>query len=255
MPEVTRAQAQAALNRYNEFDHTPVAPQIWIERTGNHRGWVFKCPYPKEDEEIWHASLFQVFGTRSTRTMDHFLNSLTELVGDNQWDEASQRWIVREDAFQAALNIIYSLDPQNEAQAAYAAQLVALHLSSMKLGAQCSKSYADPRTSAILAKTVKAYGDGLERMARLQGKIEAKQVNQTITVVYADNRSVHINGGVSQNGGQAQGTAGGATIQSPALPSPSSINRQSMPVAGSEGEAGLSHPWWGQRLWSALRRT
>ena len=69
----------------------------------------------------------------------------------------------------------------------------------MKLGEQAHKGYWDVRTAATFGKLVRVYGDGMERMARLQGKLEPRTVNQTIKVVYVDNRdqgSVHIDGGV-----------------------------------------------------------
>lgn len=235
------------------LESRPVAPRIRIERTKE--GWGFACPYRDEHKDDWTALLFNAFGTRSISVMEHFLDAIASLVGEGFYDDERNCWMPLERDFQAAINIINALDPQDEAQAAYAAQLLALHLSSVKLGAQCSKSYADPRTSAILAKTVRAYGDGMERMLRLQGKIEPKQVNQTIQVVYVDKRSVHFNGGVDPNGGQAHGTAGGAAVSCPALPSPCSNNGQHLSIASGEGQASLPPPWWGSRLWSALRGT
>jgi hypothetical protein len=243
------------------MDARPAAPRICIERAKDGR-WNFANPYSEEHGERWLAMLAGAFGTRSGGAINHFLDTLTKLVAPGSWDEKRQVWFPCEDDFQAALNIISSLRPENEAQAAYAAQLVALHMSAVKLGAQMSKSWADPRTAAILSKTSRAYGEGMERLARLQGKVQPKQVNQTIQVVYVDKRSVHIDGGVGPNGEQPHASdlsqeycnAASTVSELSALPSPCPDNRQAMPIARSSGEEKVPNAWWGPRIWSALRR-
>lgn len=226
----------------------PCAPRILIEKTSD--GWQFACPYEAENQSRWEALLLQAFGTRSGAIMNHFLDVFTRLVGDGEWDEERHCWTPKQNDFDAMIAIVASLQPQNEAQAAYAAQLCALHLSAMKLGEQASKHYADPRTTAILSKTVRAYGDGMERLARLQGKVKPKTVLQTIQVVYCDSRT----GGVSPIGGQPHAAEGSASIQCSALPS-HNASGSALPLACGGGEASVPDAWWLARLWSALRRT
>jgi hypothetical protein len=229
--------------------------------------WEYSSPY-EGDGDLWLALLCDAFGTRHGSVVQHFLSTIAELVPAG--DRSAQRdgrhyWYPDETQFNAALAIISAMRPENEAQAAHAAQLVALHLAAMKLAAQ-QTSYADPRTAAILAKTTRAYGDGMMRLANLQGRVQPKQVNQTIQVVYVDNRdqrSVHFNGGDAANGGQPQATyrhntathSGGGDECGPALPSASQVNGQTMPGSCSEGEKRMPGSWrsWWRTLWRAQR--
>ncbi len=235
----------ATLDHYER----PCAPRIVIEKRG--KNWHFASPYRDEDADAWEALLFQSFGTRHGAVMNHFLDRLSKLLPENVWDEKRNAWFPNEEAFNAMVAMVHSMQPENEAQAAYAAQLVALHFSAMKVGEQCSHSYADDRSRAILAKTVRAYGDGLERMARLQGKIQPKQVNQTIQVVYVDQRDQRqqtlITGGQGPIGGQAHGTDGGALTPRPSLPGPDA-GGDALPIARREESASVSLAWLRQRL-------
>lgn len=245
------------------LDHfeRPCSPRVLIEKTKT--GWEFSSPYRDEDGEAWEALLFQAFGTRSAALMNHFLNVFTKLIGEKHWDERRQIWTPDQDSFDAIIAMVHSMQPQNEAQAAYAAQLVALHVSAMKLGENCAQSYGDDRSRSILNKTVRAFGDGLERMGRLQGKIKPREVHQTIQVIYNDNRDQRMQfaGGTARNGGQAHGTHGWAgnagdaeSIDArPALPRPQS-GGEVLRLSCGEGQAGLSRPWWGERIWRALGR-
>lgn len=225
----------------------PCSPRILIQKTKD--GWEFASPYREIDRDRWTALLFQAFGTRHLAVMTHFLGAFTKLVGVNSWDEKSQTWMPDQDEFDAVVAMVHAFAPQNVAQAAHAAQLVALHLSAMKLGENCAQGYGDDRSRAILNKTVRAYGEGMERMARVQGKIAPRTVNQTIEVHYYDDRDqrrLQIDGGVSRNGGQAHGTDGGALIQCAALPSPCP-DGEAMPIASGEGQAGLPDARRGKR--------
>jgi hypothetical protein len=230
-------------------------PRIKITR--GKKGWRFDNPYPKEHDGDWYFLLLDAFGTRHGGVLDHFLNSICDLVPEgDKWVARDKRayWYPSEPDFNAALAIIASLKPENEAQAAHAAQLVALHLSAMKLGNQAAR-YGSERTTAILAKTTRAYGEGIERMARLQGKVQPKQVNQTIQVVYVDQRDerwMQSARGDTQNGGQPHGATGSSSIPCPALPGPCP-NRSELSLSRSAGETGLPRSWWGARLWRAFR--
>lgn len=238
--------ADAAVQEHHE---RPCAPRILIEKTKD--GWRFASPYAREHQQRWEALLFQAFGTRSGAIMTHFLDTFTKLVGHGEWDEDRQCWMPKQNDFDAMVAIVHSLQPENEAQAAYAAQLCALHLSAMKLGDRLSRHYEDPRTAAILSKTIRAYGDGMERLARLQGKVQPKTVNQTIEV--HKHEHVHFEGGVSPNGAQPHAATRGATIQRPALSGPKP-GGQAVPLPCSEGEARLPNAWWLARLWRSVWR-
>jgi hypothetical protein len=236
-----------------EHIQRPCSPRIKIEKTK--KGWRFACPYSDKDAPQWEALLLQAFGTRHSAVMNHFLDALTQLVGDGYWDEARNAWMPKQEDFDAMLALIHAMRPANAAEAAHAAQLCALHLSAMKLGRTAAR-YGCERTTAVLNKTVRAYGDGLERLARLQGRLAPREVTQTIQVVYVDQRDqrIQIAGGVPSIGGQGQGTAGGAIVSCPALPGPDK-SRPALPVASGQGAAAMPLAWLWKRLWRSIRGT
>ncbi len=241
----------------SELVARPCSPRILIERLGDN-SWRFSSPYDSADLPDWEALLFQAFGTRSSAIMNHFLSSFHSMVGDGVWNEKRRYWMPDQDEFDAVVAIVASLKPENEAQAAHAAQLAALHLSAMRLSRQATASNPDPRAVAILTKTVRAYGEGMQRLARVQGKIQPRQVNQTIEVHYHDHRDQRVQiangiaGGVPSNGGRPQRTERGATIQRAALPSPDESG-STVPIASRGGQEGVQVSWWGERLWRAVR--
>jgi len=121
----------------------------------------------------------------------------------------------------------------------------------MKLGEHIAQHSPDPRTVRLLTRTVRAYGDGLLQLARLQGKLKTRTVNQTIKVFHYDNRdqrSVIFAGGVPENRGQPHGTTGATAAGFTALPGPCQDYGATVPLAGREGQASLSNAWWA-RLW------
>ena len=250
MPDQFRDLADEAIARHHQRGLVPeilMGENVWV------------CPYAKEDEDRWTALLFEIFGTRQGRVVSAFSQQL-ENIGTRVWTRGHAhtkgRWHLENNELTQMLAIILSLKPQDEAQAAYAAQLVALHLSAMKLSsAQASTWGGDPRTAAILNKTVNAYGLGLERMRRLQGKVEPRQTHQTIEVHYHDNRQTAVfNGGVPPNGSQPHGTNGGEAIPRTALPRPQS-GGEALPSASGEGQAGMqsARGWWGRAKRRAQR--
>jgi hypothetical protein len=206
-------------------------PRIRIEK--KEAGWEFSCPYGDEHGSDWFVLLADAFGTRHHSVVEHFLNRLIKLLPDGEWNDEGRFWYPDENALNTALAVISSMRPENEGQAAHAAQLVALDLSHAKLAEHINRSsYADPRAIAILAKTTRAYGDGLSRLAKLQGKIQPRVVNQTIEV--HKHEHVHFTGGVSPNGGQPHGAAGSEAASRAALPSPREVDGEAVQMPGGE---------------------
>lgn len=252
LPDGLDALADQALDRMRD---RPCPPRVLIEKTEAGE-WRFACPYAPEEEERWLALLFDALGTRSGGVVNHFLSTFTAISRHGEWDKGGRYWHPLQEDFDAVLAIVASLRPENEAQAAHAAQLAALNISAVKLAEQAAKSHADPRTTAILNKTVRAFGEGIERMAKIQGKLKAKTVNQTIQVIYCDNRSVNqFTGGASRNGGQVQAQEAGVAVERAALPRPCQDNREALSGSGSAREAGLPAPRRRSWLWRTFGRT
>ena len=249
MPPATSERAKAAINRHLQRFATPA-----LEVSGNWNDWTFGNPYREEDLDNWHALIFEAFGTRSYNSAKVFIRQLARLVG-NRFDQAADEWRPKLQELNAAINIVGSVQPANEQQAALAVQLVALHLSAMGLASRCAASCSDERTAATLARVAKACASLAATIAALQG---ARTTRHEAHVHYHKHGEQHVHMGEGQDfGGQphahkeigVDGEPQGSSRVS-ALPSPCQDNRKPMPLAGRQREAGLPNAWR-----AILRRT
>jgi hypothetical protein len=243
MPSELAVIADAAIERHKKRKFIP-------DLAESKDGW--DCPYAADDESRWWALLFDVFGTRSASTVFMFLDHLAELL-EASWNEDWQQWAVAEPGNMVALlTMIQAMKVTNEAEAALAAQLVALHLNAMKLSKGALRTLGgDPRSVAILAKAARAYADGLRSLSQLQGK--GRTTKQTIKVESHKHvhQHVHLDGGGRENGGQPHAQPTASIVEaSAALPS-QSANGKGLPVASGSGQARLSDARRGQGKRSA----
>jgi hypothetical protein len=228
------------------------APEIAI--VPREEGWSFESPY--SDEDGWWKLIGDAFGTCSKAVVDVFVGQLAMLVG-TRWIAPTEegragRWQPEEAELMAAMSIVASLKPKNEAEAAFAASIVATHFASMKLGAEIARrSYPDARTIASLAAINRAYAQQMDAFHRMRGRGNNKR--QTIIVKketrYYDNRQVHLGEGAGKAGNRADGArelragARGAAEPEvlPALPSPDE-GAQLLRFPGGEGQERLPAP-------------
>lgn len=222
-------------------------PQLAVTAVGG--SWLFACPYRDEDRDHWDALLFHAFGTRSEGVVRVFLSQLSKLCGQ-EFEPGQSEWHPNLDELNAALAIIASTEPENEGQAALAAQMVALHLTSMKLGGIMGAMVApDERTAATLVRTAKAYANLARTLAQLQGKVRGSR--HDINVTYYDQRQQAVVVERGQDfGGQPCGTE--QLTQCPSLPSPQPTQRGTVWVASGKGQERVQTPRWGERIRSAL---
>lgn len=199
MPASLKELGTKAIERHERRSATPP-----IEVTSDKDGWSFGSPFRVEDESEWTALLYEAFGTRSRATFHTFVTQLAELCSTD-WNDETQVWHPNEHELLAAVQIVRSTRPRNEAEACLAAQMVAVHLMQMKLSAQALKySLAEPRTCAIAAKLARTYAMQLETVAKLKGRGS----RQRITVrkfSQHEHKHVHIHQGGSKNGNQPHG--------------------------------------------------
>lgn len=249
MPDNLRGLAEGAIARHRKR-RMPPDIVTRAEEMGYYQHLT--CPFRDEDEELWLALLLECFGTRSYSVAQSFMRQLAALVPSVLYDgERSIR--ADEEAMYQALAIVCSLKPRNEAEAAHAAQLVAVHLASMRVGGHLGRAsgYADPRTVASLALLTKTFGEGVDRLQRRGRRKPAVQVIKVEkrVNVYNDNRSVTVPTGGCDNrnsrphaSGELRAREAGSNTgpnERPALPSPDQGGRV-VPWPGGEGEAGLS---------------
>lgn len=213
MPVKLRQRAEAAKERHQS---RPIAPEIEI--TAEAGGWSYGNPYRPADELAWCSLMFEAFGTRQSGVADVFVNHLARLCSSH-WDDAAGASRPNEHELRTAIAMVQSLAPRNEAEAALAAQAVAVHFATMKLAHNLAgRSHPDSRTLAALAALSRAYVRQLEAMQALKGK---KISRQKITVRNERHvhQHIHVNGGGPNAGGQPYGPHATVAEEHTSLPS------------------------------------
>lgn len=243
LPALFKEMGEKAIERHMKRSAPPL-----ISVKQEQGGWWVRNPYSDEDDDYWVALLFQNFGTRSQATFRTFIIQLSELC-TLEYDHDAQGWQPNEDEMIAAIQIVGSIKPRNEAEAALAAQMVAVHFATMRLGKQVGgMSYPDARTVSVLARSARTYGELLETMHRIKGK--RRSTRQSITVRHEKHihthQHVHFERGAPDFGGQPhapKGVHGVQKLTSPertALPGPHESG-STVPLPSGEGEEGLPH--------------
>jgi hypothetical protein len=123
-------------------------------------------------------------------------------------------------------------------QAALAAQMVAVHLMTMKVSERCLRGYgcADPNLLGVAGKLARTFAMQTDTLAKLQGRETSRQ---KITVSYEKHEHLHMHRGEEEIGSQPQAAMEGRIVRNggnDALPG-SDAEEGPMPLASSEGHA------------------
>lgn len=208
----------------------PYPPGIMLEPAGlDQEAWT----PPHNDESLWTLQLADAFGTRSHSVIATFLRQLEALCGQDYWDDEAQQWRLDEQEFNAALAIVNSVQPLNEMEAAFAAQMVAVHLMTMKVSARALRYDCDTRTAATAARLAKTFTGQLEILQSMRG--EKPETHQTITVKKELHQHVHYHRGEEKSDGQPHERTATVVDQRPALPG-SQSSGESLPLSSREGQ-------------------
>jgi hypothetical protein len=195
MPDVLRPIAEAALARC--WKRPPGVDVVTSPVQHSHLE-LLTCPYRDEDLDLWMGLVLDAFGTRIASVGQTFLRQLAALCPDVLYED-EERTRTCEESLRQAVCIVHGLKPRNEAEAAHAAQLVALHFAAMKVGKSAARYDWLPLPHAnCLAALVKAYGDGLERFSRMRGG-KRRSIKQTIRVERHTHQHVHFAEGGGEN--------------------------------------------------------
>ena len=242
LPKVLQDLGEKAIARH---ERRPATPKL--KMTMEEGKWWFESPYREQDEDYWVALMFDAFGTRSQATFSCFMIQMSQLCS-TEWDKESEAWRPDEDELTAAVQIIRSTKPRNEAEACLAAQMVAVHVMQMKLSAQTIRQgWMEPRSCAIAGKLARTYAMLMETMARLKGKGS----RQRITVkkfAQHEHKHIHLHPGDLENGDRPHGPKRArevdqTAVEQPsvraALPGSNSI-RNELPLPSSSGQGKVS---------------
>lgn len=239
MPDVHRAAADAAVKR---MDRRPINPGVEVETRQGERGPVRTFGPSHRDLSAWEAQICDAFGTRSESTYVVFLGQLAALCG-GRWNPETGADEPDPSELNAAVNFVNSIRPRNVVEAALAAQMFAVHLMTMRLGAQVmgNGGWIDPRNGAMVGKLARTYAMQCDALAKLRGKTGKQHIK--VSYERHEHKHVHIKEGGAGNGTRAQAPAHDA-IESRAaepvapLPSPDKA-RDALPGAGCYGQVAL----------------
>lgn len=173
---------------------------------------------PHNDDSLWTLQLADAFGTRSRGVINTFMQQLEALCEDRCWDEETQRWRLDENELSAVLAMVNSIKPKNEMEAALAAQMVAVHLMTMKVSARALAYDHDTHTASVAAKLARTFAMQIETLHSVRGK--RRTARQSIKVTKELHQHVHYHRGEGKNGGQAHGPRAATVDQCTALPGP-----------------------------------
>ena len=211
----------------------PHPPGIMLEPTGlGDEHWTS----PHSDVELWTLQLADAFGTRSRAVVATFMGQLEALCGNDHWDETAQQWRLDENQLSAALAVVSSVKPRNEMEASLAAQMVAVHLLTMKLAERAIKYDYDTRTAAAAGKLARTYVMQLEALNRLRKP--NRTTKQSIKVSKELHQHVHYHH--DRGGGkpvrQSHATHAEGVAELPSLPCPDPEG-QSVPITSRARQA------------------
>ncbi len=267
IPECLEPIAARAKSRLRQRHANP-GVAVEVEKVSQ---FGYRIVSPHSDHDSWEAMICDALGTRSVSTAKTFVHSLTKLCSQIfhpiEGEEGGGEWCPDELELNMILNMVTSIKPRNEMEAALAAQMVAVHLMTMKTAARALEGWgADPRAAALSAKLARTFTMQWEALMRHRGK--RRTTRQTITVSHEKHihhhQHVHIKGGGSQIGGQAcepSGSRNGGNNcaaprvkheRCPALPGPDASGVV-VPMSRDQGQEPVPDPRRGKEIGSAER--
>ncbi|MCZ8369463.1 MAG: hypothetical protein O9293_05760 [Porphyrobacter sp.] len=194
---------------------------------------------PHNDPRLWTLQLADAFGTRSQAVIATFMRQLEALCGPDHWDEEAKQWRLDEKLFSAAIGIVNSVKPRNEMEAALAAQMVAIHLLTMKASAMALRYECDTRTAATAAKLARAFTEQLEALKRLRQR--GRTAKQSINVRKELHQHIHYHRGEGESDGQPHERGASPADERPSLPSPQP-GGEPVPLPRDDGQEAVQAP-------------
>lgn len=185
-PEPSKALQAEKANARSRALNRPVSPGIMFE----HEGEGYMATSPHSDADLWELQIADAFATRSLSVMRSFIHDLKALCS-MAWDRPNGAWKPNETELNSILAMVADVRPRSIAEAALAAQMVAVHLLTMRLAAKALNQghMVLERDAALTGKLARTYVMQLEALQGIRGKRRTSR--QTITVKKELNQSVH----------------------------------------------------------------
>lgn len=206
----------------------PIPPGVTFEHDGE--GYTLESPH--NDRDLFDLAIADAFGTRHVPSMRVFMAQLRDLCG-TAYDHANEAWKPDETEMSAALAMVSSMRPEDEAQAALAAQMVATHWMAMRLAKQALNSggMVMEQDAALSAKLSRTYVQLMQGMRDAQGK-KRSTVRQSIKVSRETHhhQHIHVHRGDGENETQAHERTAHVVDQRAALPSQGEADGKVVPL-------------------------
>lgn len=250
MPPNLEPEAEKARDR-NRRRYAQPGVDVVIEKVGLHG---YRIASPHRDLEAWEAMVFDALGTRSHSAAMCFLDQLSALCtqhclptegedGEQDWE-----WVPDETQLNMILGMVGSIRPRNEMEAALGAQMVAVHLLTVKAAARALEyDRPDALMAAIAGKLARTFVMQCDALDRMKGRRTTKQ---KITVKYErhEHKHVHLDrgeqdfGGQPHEAGQMRRVGAGEPEGCAALPSPTEARSRPLQVASHARAVAVSTP-------------
>jgi hypothetical protein len=262
VPANMKSAAAAARERHKKR-HTQAGVVVEIEKA-EHKS--FRLVSPHRDLDTWEAMICDAVGTRSVATGYTFLYNLAALC-DQIWhpneDGNGGERVPDETQLNMILNMVGSIKPRNEMEAALAAQMVAVHMMTMRTAeAALSTTWGtSPQFAATAGKLARTFAILTDTLNKGRGKQRSSK--QTITVRQEKHvhhhQHVHMAGGGAENRGQpfepsdsrnGGNNPGSALVEHesrPALPGQDAPGN-GVPMPSEQGEEAVPSPRRGKRI-------
>lgn len=258
MPSGLKARTTEAERR---VEQRPLNPGVAIdERPGP---LLFTSPH--SDDAAWQRQITDAFGSNSYSIAQTFLRQLGEMCSPVFMGE---RMVPDELELNALLGFVNSLRPENEIQAALAAQMVAVHIATMRMAAQSLRGGRVDKLSAnVMSRLSSTFASQCEALDRLKGRRGRQEIN--VRYERHDHKHVHVGGGGFETGSQAHaprpltsedsginehpsGAPTGEHERSAAVPRQDPVGRR-LPCTSGEGTQALPDARRRQRIRRAER--
>lgn len=211
----------------------PHPPGIILEPAGfENEHWTS----PHSDVELWTLQLADAFATRSRAVMMTFMDQLQALCVGKAWDEEAHAWRLNENEFSAIIAIVNTVKPRNEIEAALAAQMVGVHLLTMKALARALRYEGDGGTAGIASKLARTFTIQMDSLRANRAK--SRTARQSIKVRKELHQHVHYHHdrGGAENERQPLEPRACSVGERGALPSPQP-GGETVPVSGGKRKA------------------
>lgn len=208
----------------------PIPPGIILEPAGFDREFWTS---PHGDADLWHLQLADAFGTRSRAVIFTFMGQLEALCKPNKWDNKAKQWRISEEEYSAILAMVSTIKPRDEMEASLAAQMVAVHLMTMKVAARVLQYDADTQSASVACKLARTFAIQMEALRA--NRTKRTTARQSIKVRKELHQHIHYHRGDDGNDRQAHGRATRAVDECAALPSPDASGRV-VPLPSRKGQ-------------------